>query len=235
MSDLLTTVTKLSNAFGACGFEEEVTDLIADELHDLGELSRDKMKNLYFSRKENETALDDDLPLSTEGRRLRVMLDAHTDEVSFMVQAILPNGCLRILPLGSWLATNVPAHTMLIRTMNGKYIKGISSSRPPHFLAEGDRGNSVRMETIILDIGSSDPEETLRRGIRIGAPVVPDVQTAYDPENDLLLGKAFDCRSGCSAIIHSHYGWASLADHQHTVDLAVKLLEELNAEVYGRL
>lgn len=43
------------------------------------------------------------------------MLDAHTDEVGFMVQAINENGLLSIVQLGGWHITNIPAHTVYIK------------------------------------------------------------------------------------------------------------------------
>ena len=49
------------------------------------------MQNLYVS-----------LPQNVGGRPL-VMLDAHTDEVGFMVQSITATGLLRIVPLGGWV------------------------------------------------------------------------------------------------------------------------------------
>ena len=38
-------------------------------------------------------------------------------------------------------------------------------------------------------------------GMAPGAPVVPDVTFEYNEKNGVMLGKAFDCRVGCSALI----------------------------------
>ena len=59
-----------------------------------------------------------------------VMLDAHTDECGFMVQSIRENGSLEILMLGGVILTNLPAHTVMIRTRSGKLVRGIISSKP---------------------------------------------------------------------------------------------------------
>ena len=37
------------------------------------------------------------------------MLDAHSDEVGFMVQAIKPDGTLRFIPVGSWSEMSLPS------------------------------------------------------------------------------------------------------------------------------
>ena len=56
----------------------------------------DRMRNFYIRRQGNT------------GSRPVVQLDAHSDEVGFMVQAICPNGTLRIIPLGGWVTHNIP-------------------------------------------------------------------------------------------------------------------------------
>ena len=65
------------------------------------------MRNLYIRRKENN------------GKRPVVQLDAHSDEVGFMVQAICPNGTLRIIQIGGWVNHNIPAHKVLVRNRFG--------------------------------------------------------------------------------------------------------------------
>ena len=80
----------ISDAFGPSGYETEAVDVIESSLGGLA-AHRDSMQNLYVS-----------LPQNVGGRPL-VMLDAHTDEVGFMVQSITATGLLRIVPLGGWV------------------------------------------------------------------------------------------------------------------------------------
>lgn len=42
-----------------------------------------------------------------------------------MVQAICPNGTLRIIQIGGWVNHNIPAHKVLVRNRFGEYIPGI--------------------------------------------------------------------------------------------------------------
>ena len=51
-----------------------------------------------------------------------------------MVQAICPNGTLRIIQIGGWVNHNIPAHKVLVRNRFGEYIPGITASKPPHFM-----------------------------------------------------------------------------------------------------
>ena len=66
----------LSNAKGAPGFEDEVLTVLRRYGEGLGSFREDSLRNLYLSRNGNQ------------GGRPMVQLDAHTDEVAFMVQAL---------------------------------------------------------------------------------------------------------------------------------------------------
>ena len=111
----------ISDAPGASGFEDEVVNVIRPYAENYGEVVEDKMRNLYCYRSGN-----------AEGKPV-VQLDAHTDEVSFMVQAIKPNGTLRFLPLGGWVSEAVAGHRVLVRNALGEYIPGIVATTPPHY------------------------------------------------------------------------------------------------------
>ncbi|HAI67543.1 MAG TPA: peptidase M42, partial [Lachnospiraceae bacterium] len=108
----LEMIAAISNANGTSGFEDEVVAAIRPYAEGLGEITEDCMRNLYIRRKENN------------GKRPVVQLDAHSDEVGFMVQAICPNGTLRIIQLGGWVNHNIPAHKVWVRNRFGEYIPG---------------------------------------------------------------------------------------------------------------
>lgn len=181
---------EICDAFGPSGFEEDVIRTVAKYCKGL-ELENDAMNNLY-ARMPGE---DPEKPV--------VMLDAHTDECGFMVQSIRENGSLEILMLGGVIITNLPAHTVMIRTRSGKLVRGIISSKPIHFMNEAERASqSLSIETLSVDVGAvSRKEVTEVFGISIGDPAVPEVTFSYDEERDLCFGKAFDNRAGCACII----------------------------------
>ena len=186
----LEMIAAISNANGVSGFEEEVAAVIRPYAETVGETCVDRMRNVFIRRFENN------------GKRPVVQLDAHSDEVGFMVQAICPNGTLRIIPIGGWVPSNIPAHQVWVRNNEGKYIPGLTASKPPHFMTEAERRSPLEMSHITIDIGATSAEEAVRDfGIRIGEPVSPDVSFTYDETHDLMVGKAFDCRVGCAAIL----------------------------------
>lgn len=200
-SKIIHLVKNLSNIYGAPGFEGRVADFIEGYTQGFGPVTRDKMSNLYLSREGNHFALDDCVGKRRESGRLTVQLDAHMDEVAFMVSAIRENGCLEFITLGGWVSSNIPAHLVEVRKRNGEYITGLTTSKPPHFMSEEERKSALKLEDIVIDIGCNSAVEVAELGIDIGAPVVPKTACSYDEERGLFLGKAFDCRAGCAAMI----------------------------------
>ncbi len=201
----LEMIAAISNANGTSGFEDEVVAAALPYTEGLGEVNVDHMRNLYIRRKENT------------GRHPVVQLDAHSDEVGFMVQAICPDGTLHIIQLGGWVNHNIPAHKVWVLNKFGEYIPGLTASKPPHFMTEQERKAPLEMKDIKVDIGAVSREETVEKfGIRIGAPVVPDVTFTYSETTDLMVGKSFDCRLGCAAILQTMH---TLAGEKLDVDI----------------
>lgn len=186
-------IMAFSDAHGAPGFEDDVATLVKEQAEDLGTIERDKMGNVYIDRKGN----------SEDHSRLLVQLDAHMDEVAFIVHTIQPNGMITVSPLGGWVAHNVMAHKMLVRTADGSYIPGLTVSKPPHYMSAEERKAGVTIDSVLIDVGTSSYDETVALGVEVGEPIVPDVTCTYDEERDLFMGKAFDCRSGCANMLET--------------------------------
>ena len=73
------------------------------------------------------------------------------------------------------------------------------------------------MKDITVDVGAVSKEEAMEKfGIRIGEPVVPDVTFTYSETTDLMVGKSFDCRLGCAAILKTMH---NLAGQDLNVDI----------------
>lgn len=207
----------LTDAFGPSGFEEDVAKVIAKHCGSMDAVN-DAMNNVYV-RLEGPVleALADggrwaggcrkaapaESSGSTERKRPVIMLDAHTDECGFMVQGIMENGLLNMIMLGGMDLPSLPAHTVLVRTGSGRKIRGITTSRPVHFMTEKDRSAPLDIESMFIDVGASSKEKVLELGIRVGDPAVPEVRFEYDAERELCFGKAFDNRMGCACILHT--------------------------------
>ena len=186
----LNMIRDFSNANGVSGFEDEVVSVARKYADPSYEVSEDCLRNLYIRRPENN------------GKRPVVQLDGHSDEVGFMVQAIKPNGTLQFITIGGWVYTNIPAHKVRVKSADGSYVPGIVAAKPPHFMSAAEAGRVPDVSEMAIDIGAASIEEAHDDfGIRMAAPVVPDVDFTYDEKHDLMIGKAFDCRLGCAAIL----------------------------------
>ncbi|MEG1549505.1 MAG: M20/M25/M40 family metallo-hydrolase [Ruthenibacterium sp.] len=179
----------IADAFGPSGFEREVVNTLTALLGDVKH-ETDSMQNLYAY-----------LPQNT-GKKPVVMLDAHTDEVGFMVQSITANGLLKLVPLGGWVDHNIPAHLFLLRNTRGETIRAVSTSKPPHFMSAAEKNAPITLDNIFLDAGvCSRKDATDLLFLEPGLVAVPDVSFSYNETTDMMLGKAFDCRLGCAGIL----------------------------------
>lgn len=190
----LQMIKDLSDAKGPSGFEDETLLAARKHIGDNYETAEDCLRNFYMYPKNN-----------TGGKPV-FMLDAHSDEVGFMVHSIRPNGMLRFVALGGWNVSALPSSKVLVRNSDGEWLPGIIAAKPVHFMsaAEKSGAGAADISALSIDIGALDAEDAKKNfKIRIGEPVVPDVQTEYDEKRDLIFGKAFDCRIGCAALIET--------------------------------
>lgn len=181
-------IEKLCNCRGASGFEDEVLTVAREYLKNVATFEEDSMRNLYIYPKYNK------------GNRPVVLLDAHSDEVGFMVQAIKPDGTLRFIPIGSWNEKCLPSSKVQIYTKKG-YISGVIAATPPHLMTAEQRKAPVTIPDMSIDIGATGAEDAAAFGVEVGAPVVPLSPFEYDKEHGILHGKAFDDRMGVAALI----------------------------------
>lgn len=192
-ANTLKMIQELADAPGASGFEDEVVKAARRYAAPIGELKEDFLRNLYIYRKENT------------GDKPVLMLDAHSDEVGFMVHSIKPNGCLRFVTLGGWNKNALVSGKVLVRNADGAYIPGIIAAKPVHFMTAAEKANPVQeISGMVIDIGAASYEDAVEHfHVRIGEPVVPAAKFSYDRQRDLMFGKAFDCRIGCAAMLEA--------------------------------
>ena len=189
-------IRRLADAPGPSGFEDEVLKAAREAVADLGcRIEEDHLRNLFIYRREHS------------GNKPVIMLDAHSDEVGFMIHSIKPNGTLRFVNIGGWALSGLASSKVLVRNAEGRYIPGIIALKPVHFMTAAERaagGGASSISDLVIDIGARSKEEAAEVfKIRIGEPVVPAVHFEFDEQNDLFFGKAFDCRIGCAALLET--------------------------------
>lgn len=188
--DRLKLIRELTNANGIPGFEGEVADIVIKYAGQFARCDEDHMHNVILYRNENT------------GNQPVVMLDAHLDEIGFMVQYISGNGLIKFLPIGGWSPQNVAAHKVRIRNARGEYVKGVISSKPPHFMSETEKSAPLNMDSLYIDVGAVSRREVVEVfAIEPGNPVVPDADFEYNEANKIICAKALDDRIGVAAVL----------------------------------
>ena len=211
-------ITELADAFGPSGFEDEVVNTARRYTKDL-DVYEDHMRNFYMK------------PKNFSGKKLHVLLDAHSDEVGFMVHSVRPDGSLRFTNLGSPTLATLASDKVRIRNDRGEFIPGIISSVSPHYAktSSANAGAITQINQLSMDVGAtSDKEAEEEFAITMGEPATFDTTCEYDEEHGLIFGKAFDCRVGCAAFITT---LNRIKDMDLGVDVSgvLAIMEEFNA------
>lgn len=179
----------LSNAFGVSGFEEDVREIIQGLVEPyVDEMTVDPLGNLIVTKR--------------GAGAHTLMIDAHMDEIGFMVSYVEPDGFLRFSTIGGWDERIIPSHKMTIRTDADADVRGIVGTLPPHILSADDRSRPYRLDELFIDIGATSASEVADLGIRIGTPAV--ISHPFEQLNETFVtGKALDDRAGCAVLLRT--------------------------------
>jgi len=182
----LELLESLTQAHSVPGHEDEVREIFVNELRDHGKLGSDKSGSVFCQK-------GDWGP--------RVMVAGHMDEVGFRVQNILPNGFLKMVPVGGWWGHTLLSQRVEVKTGNGVKIIGTICSRPPHFLPESERARVQGLDSMFVDITARSRQEAESWGVRLGDPIAPWSPWTPMQQKDWYMTKAFDNRVGMAGAI----------------------------------
>jgi endoglucanase len=181
MNQLLKNLTE---AVGVSSYEHEVRALILDLIKDhVDEWHVDALGNLIAIKKGTGTS------------DLRVLVDAHMDEVGLMITGYDSNGTLKFEPIGGFNNRTLLGKVVQIGPQK---ITGIIGARPIHLLTASERGSVVKMDAMRIDIGAKD-KDTASGKIKVGE--LAAFVTEYEEVGDCAIGKAFDNRAGCAVLV----------------------------------
>ena len=182
--DPIALLETLSNAFGPSGHEDDVRDVLVDTVKPLvDDLRVDRVGNIVATRNGSRPDV--------------VLLDAHMDEVGFLVSYVDESGFVLLHPLGGWDARVLPGHALTIKGRDGELVRGVIGTLPPHITADTDRTKAFPLPDLFLDVGATSKEDAASMGVEVGCPVVPGGRFERIGD-DLVMGKAFDDRVGCA-------------------------------------
>ncbi len=149
----------------------------------------------------------------------KLMLDAHIDEIGFIVTAV-EDGFIRVGKVGGVdLRCVINAEV----TVHGKRdIKGVFASLPPHL--KKDDKSAPELDSLAIDCGLSEGE--LKELVSVGDMISFSVK----PKSLIgsrVTGKSLDNRAGAVAIISAAERLAKSDKNKYTVCVALTAQEEL--------
>jgi endoglucanase len=124
-----------------------------------------------------------------------VMIEAHADEIGFMVKHITKEGYLQVDRIGGTDWVTARGRKLAILADRGE-VTGIIGNTAIH-LRKRTLGNEKAPEVheLFVDVGASNPEEVAELGIRVGHPAVY-ADHAEPLGKNRIVGRALDNRIG---------------------------------------
>jgi endoglucanase len=176
----ISLLERLSNAVSVSGDEREVREIVLQSISSsVDELRVDPMGNVLVTCK------------SSAPHPLRVMLDAHMDEVGFMIVEDEGEGIYAFEVVGGVDARQLPGKPVLV----GKsHIPGVIGAKPIHLLEKSELNSSIPESSLKVDIGPTNA----------GKVAVGDYgtfATRFLRSGPSLMGKALDDRVGVATLI----------------------------------
>lgn len=183
---------KLTSAVGVSGMENNVSALLADMLKQYGEVTVDDMNNV----------------VCTFGKGKHFLLDAHLDEIGFIVKAITNDGFIKVDKCGGIDERMLLASEVSV--WGKKEVRGVISNWPPHLQKSGEK-KPPKIDEIAIDVGmtKAEAEEIISLGDRV----------TFKRNFNELVGTQV-----CSNVLDDRSGVASIL-------LAVEKLKDVDAKI----
>ncbi|MBK8984575.1 MAG: M42 family metallopeptidase [Chloroflexi bacterium] len=181
MNELLKNLTE---AVGVANDEKEVRRLIRDLIADyVDEWHVDALGNLLALKK------------GTGASPLRILVDAHMDEVGLMITDVESNGTFKFEGVGGFNDRTLLGK--MVQIGPGKVI-GVIGARPVHLLKADQYHSVVKIDAMRIDIGAKN-KEAANGKVKVGDYAA--FVTEYEELGRTAVGKAFDNRAGCAALV----------------------------------
>ncbi|MGI6662704.1 MAG: M42 family metallopeptidase [Bacillota bacterium] len=172
---------ELTSLAGVSGGETEVRSAIMKELEAMGvPFETDVLGNVIAKKGDSGP---------------KVLVDAHMDEVGFMIVHIEKNGFLRFRAIG------IPPSVMVSkRVLIGKdKVPGVIGAKAIHLQEPRERESIIPAEQLFIDIGAKSKEEAVKK-VKVGDYAVFDTEFE-ELYPGIVKAKALDDRIGCAILL----------------------------------
>jgi tetrahedral aminopeptidase len=178
--DQIDLLERLCNASGVSGDEGEVRKIVLEQVRPLADEVRvDALGSVLAVRHARGVE-----------NPLRVMLDAHMDEVGLLIVSDEDNGLYRFVKIGGIDDRALPGKMVVA----GKdRIPGVIGAKAIHLTEPGETENKIPLDTLRIDIGPG--------GNRLKAGDRATFATPFRAAGPSIICKAFDNRVGCAVLI----------------------------------
>ena len=181
-------IKKLTNAYGVSGDEFRISKIAAELMAPYCDrVEIDDFGNVLGYR-------DCGIP----GAKT-VMLDAHIDQIGFLITEVTEEGFLRFTTVGGVDQRMLLGSELTVLTKKGP-ILGIVAAIPPHLQKDGDDKKSVPIPEMVVDIGMTG--EQAKKVVRVG-DYMAFANDAMELQGDALCGKAVDDRACLVCLLHT--------------------------------
>lgn len=200
---------RLTETAGGSGDEARVTRVLEEATHALvNESTTDSVGNLTLLVKGEG-----------ESTHPRVMIAAHTDEITLMVSKIEKGGFLRVAQVGGFDPRTLLGQEVVVHGRDS--LIGIIGSKPPHLSTLEERQKSIPLHELFIDLGMS--EEHVLEVVTVGDRITMHRNT-MQLLGDRMSGKAMDNRASVTAMAIC---LDELSKLRHTADVfAVGTMQE---------
>jgi endoglucanase len=130
----------------------------------------------------------------------RVMLEAHCDELGFLVRYIDEQGFLYFATVGGFDPSTLPGNRVHLHTPTGPVL-GVVGRKPAHLLSAEDRGKAPKLSELFIDIGVSSKEEA-EELVPLGTAGTraAELETL---RGDVITSRALDDKAGIFTILEA--------------------------------
>jgi tetrahedral aminopeptidase len=179
--DQIKLLERLSNAVGVSGDEVEIRKILFEELTPYAdELKVDALGNVLARRKAR-----------SQPAVMRIMLDAHTDEVGFMIVEDEGEGLYRFERVGGIDERQLPGKPVWV---GREHLPGVIGAKPIHLADPDELKTAIPIESLRIDIGPGGAGKA-----RVGD--FATFATSFMQIGPSLRGKALDDRLGVATLI----------------------------------
>lgn len=111
--------------------------------------------------------------IGTQGKdtTVKLMLEAHVDEVGYMVSHVMPDGFLRLRRLGYPDIALARSRKISIMGDKGR-VTGVIGQTAIHLREDFDNEKAPKIHELFVDVGATTAKEVEALGIRVGHPAV---------------------------------------------------------------